>query len=205
MSLSEVSKTELRKHFKDNRLARTSDEISYIDHKVYSFFVDCDEYKKCHDILIYVSGDIEIGTKNIMEHVFNDIAIGYDKRLLCPRCEKGTNIMHFYLVSSFDDLEKGSFGILEPKESCVRVDDLVEPICVVPALSFDSKGYRLGFGKGFYDRFLADFKGITIGLCCESCMTEGVLPHDEYDIRVDRVVTELGWVITPQTEYKRKG
>lgn len=190
-------KSALRKHFKQIRLARTPFEIETIDREVYHAFIQNDYYYYCQDFLLYVSGEIEIGTRLIMEYIFADIERGNKLRLLVPRCEKGTNVMHFYQIDSFDDLESGHFGILEPKAYCKRIDEFVDPMCVVPGLSFDSKGYRLGFGKGFYDRFLAGFKGITIGLCCDSCMTVGELPHDGYDIAVDFVATESGWVKTP--------
>ena len=184
-----MNKQELRKHFKAIRLARSADEIAATDRKICEGFIGSVYYSECQDILVYVSGDIEIGTKAIIEHALNE-----SKRVLCPRCEKGTNIMHFYRIKSFDDLEKGSYGLLEPKPACERIDGFVSPLCIVPALSFDSKGYRLGFGKGFYDRFLADFKGVMVGLCCDSCISQTELPHDGYDICVDRILTESGWI-----------
>ena len=203
--MPQLTKPELRKHYKQIRMARTADDIAETDSRICRSFVESSAYLGGRDILIYVSGEIEIGTKEIMRYVFDDIAKGKDKRLLCPRCESGTNIMHFYRVDSFDDLEEGHFGIYEPKAECWRVDDFKDAVCVVPALSFDMKGHRLGFGKGFYDRFLADLEGVKIGLCCESCMSNTVLPHEEHDVCVDHVITEKGMINIPHTEDKRKG
>ena len=59
----------------------------------------------------------------------------------------------------------------------------------MPALSYDKDGYRLGFGMGFYDRFLADYNGIKLGLCYDNCMSERFC-HDGYDISVDKVFTD---------------
>ena len=59
----------------------------------------------------------------------------------------------------------------------------------MPALSYDKDGYRLGFGMGFYDRFLADYNGIKLGLCYDNCMSESFC-HDGYDISVDKVFTD---------------
>jgi 5-formyltetrahydrofolate cyclo-ligase len=56
-------------------------------------------------------------------------------------------------------------------------------------LSFDTKGYRLGFGKGYYDRFLSGFEGTCVGICYENCMRES-LPTDKFDICVDHLITE---------------
>ena len=202
--MSGVNKAELRAHFKRIRDSMTAEEKDNIENKVFECCVNSDIFRQSKDILIYVSGGIEIGTRKLMGHVLKDAESGL-KRLLCPKCVKGTNIMHFYVIGSMEELESGSFGILEPKACCERVDDPIDPLCIVPALSFDSKGYRLGFGKGFYDRFLADFNGISVGLCCESCMTDGELPRDAHDICVDYIATECGWVKDPQHEYKRKG
>ena len=192
-----LTKQELRKHFKALRLARDPSEKSSADLAVYTAFIESDVYNNSRDILIYVSGDIEIGTIGIIEKILADIRNGEDKRLLCPRCVSDTNEMYFYRINSLDDLETGHFGILEPAFECERIDNYNNALCVVPALSFDIKGYRLGFGKGFYDRFLADFKGVPIGLCCESCITHGELPRDEHDICVDWIITERGLFKTP--------
>ena len=62
-------------------------------------------------------------------------------------------------------------------------------LCIVPALSYDKDGYRLGFGMGFYDRFLADYNGMKLGLCYDNCMSESFW-HDGYDISVDKVFTD---------------
>jgi 5-formyltetrahydrofolate cyclo-ligase len=192
-----LTKQELRKHFKDLRFARDPEEKISADLAVCTAFIESDVYKNSRYILIYVSGDIEIGTIGIIEKVLADIRNGEDKRLLCPRCVSGTNEMHFYRINSLDDLETGHFGILEPSTKCECIDNYTKALCVVPALSFDNKGYRLGFGKGFYDRFLADFKGVSVGLCCESCITDGELPRDGHDICVDWIITERGLFKTP--------
>ncbi|SFB80848.1 5-formyltetrahydrofolate cyclo-ligase [Ruminococcus albus] len=199
-----LTKQELRKHFKALRLARDPEEKRSADRAVCNAFIESDVYKNSRDILIYVSGDMEIGTIDIIEKILGDINGGADKRLLCPRCVSETNEMHFYRINSLDDLETGHFGILEPATECQRIDDYTHALCVVPALSFDTKGYRLGFGKGFYDRFLTDFKGVTVGLCCESCLTKGELPRDEHDVSVDWIITEKGWIKIPADNIKER-
>ena len=93
-------------------------------------------------------------------------------------------------IRSLDDLEKGTFGVLEPKhKQCKLVTDLSHGFCIVPGLCFDAKGYRLGYGKGYYDRFLSEFKGVTVGICYTSCVQYG-LPHGYFDRPVDILVTE---------------
>ena len=111
------------------------------------------------------------------------------KIVLCPRCEKNGNIMYFYRINSTYDLKEGRFGIFEPDESCEKYCVFDNALCIVPALSYDKDGYRLGFGMGFYDRFLADYNGMKLGLCYDNCMSESFC-HDGYDISVDKVFTD---------------
>lgn len=179
-------KGQLREHYKALRMsAYTAKMRSSWEEAIAERLFQMPQYQRCGEILVYVSGNIEVSTNKIISN-----ALESGKSVFCPRCVKDTNIMHFYRINSFDDLEKGSFGILEPRESCLRVTDFPETaLCIVPGLSYDILGYRLGFGKGFYDRFLADFKGVKIGLCFENCITDK-LPSDEFDIRADIVVTE---------------
>lgn len=178
-------KNSLREHFRAVRRAADRDgQRSAWDSMMTERFLATEEYRSCSQLLCYVSGEIEVGTGHIIQH-----ALENGKTVLAPRCVKGTNIMHFYRICSREDLEAGLFGIEEPREYCERYDSFDNAVCVVPGLSFDTEGYRLGFGKGFYDRFLADLNGVSIGLCYENCISER-LPADEYDMRVDKIVTE---------------
>ena len=98
--------------------------------------------------------------------------------------------MDFYFIKSYDDLSPGKYGILEPvPERCEKAVDFLRGLCLVPGLSFDLQGYRLGFGKGYYDRFLSDFGGTTVGICYSKC-TMGELPRGTFDRAVDIVLTE---------------
>lgn len=179
-----MDKAKLRKKFKDIRINTSSTQRHLADKNISEKFLTLEEYKQCSALLVYVSSDIEVSTKEIMEVAFTE------KKVYCPKCVKGTSIMYFYRIHNFSQLERGAFGILEPVvdcEICRNFDD--DALCIVPALSYDKNGFRLGFGKGFYDRFLADFKGRKIGLCYESCLSEQ-LPKDKYDINVNKLVTE---------------
>ena len=98
--------------------------------------------------------------------------------------------MDFYEVNSLEQLKKGRYSIMEPDAKlCRQITDYSEGICLVPGLSFDLYGYRLGFGKGYYDRFLENFGGTTAGLCYSRCI-EQKLPHGIYDKTVNIIITE---------------
>ncbi len=91
-----------------------------------------------------------------------------------------------------DQFEEGSFGILEPKKSLPLAKKKEIVACFVPLLAFDSKGMRLGQGKGFYDRFLRDFSGKRIGLAFEWQFSPLDLPKEKTDQSLDLVITEHG-------------
>lgn len=177
-------KKQLRAHYKQLRKNMPLEDRLLCDQAVTDSFLESSFYKNCDELLIYVSFDIEVDTINIIKQALTE------KTVFCPRCVSGTNIMQFYRIDSFDCLVSGSYGILEPSTDLPMQTQFSEnAVCVVPGLSFDRSGHRLGFGKGFYDRFLCDFSGVKVGLCYDGCCCES-LPHDSYDICVDHLITE---------------
>ncbi|MDE6768031.1 MAG: 5-formyltetrahydrofolate cyclo-ligase, partial [Eubacterium sp.] len=100
--------------------------------------------------------------------------------------------MKFYYINSLKDIKTGFFGVREPDtDICCEVADFNDSICIVPAIAYDKKGYRLGYGKGYYDRFLENFSFISVGLCYNELIMD-VLPIGEYDIPVDYIITQDG-------------
>lgn len=179
-------KVDLRSNYKSLRTRMfESGEKHILDSKIAKKLFLTREYKKSSLILTYVSKDIEVDTKNIIINAIKD-----GKRVAVPKCIVDTHLMEFYEISSLDDLEKGTFGVLEPiVEKCKLLENFPNALCIVPGFSFDLKGYRLGYGKGYYDRFLSGFEGNTVGICYKNCM-RSLLPHGYFDKPVDVLVTE---------------
>lgn len=104
--------------------------------------------------------------------------------------------LEFRAISDLNDLKLGTYKICEPTESeqtlCRFERDAV---CLVPALSFDRRGMRLGYGMGYYDRFLQDFGGISLGVAFSDLLVDE-LPTTDTDIPVSKIITE-GGVIVP--------
>lgn len=143
------------------------------------------QYKEADLLLTYVSTAIEVDTLAIIRQALAD-----GKRVAVPRCVPGTRLMEFYLIDSLEELESGTFGVLEPQPRPERLlTDFEKGLCLVPALCYDWKGYRLGYGKGYYDRFLANFGGHMVGICYSHCIRHS-LPHGRYDRPVELLVTE---------------
>ena len=129
---------------------------------------------------------LESGAVGLIKQALDD-----EKIVAVPRCVNGTRDMVFYIIKSIDDLEKGSFSVMEPiPKKCVKLKKFDGALCIIPALAYDRYGYRLGYGKGYYDRFLSAHKGLIktgIEYCC--CM-ETKLIHGRFDVPTDIIVTE---------------
>lgn len=156
-----------------------------LDKKLSLNFLSCDEYKKAEVVFAFISKDIEVETKEIITQALAD-----GKKVAVPRCNTEERLMDFYYINSFDDLVKGAYNLMEPdKEKCRLVTQYSSGVCIIPGLVFDRDGYRIGFGKGYYDRFLSSYKGVSIGVCYSRCL-EVELPRGYFDRPVDIIVTE---------------
>lgn len=174
----------LRSHFKKLRRDMTDLQRANADKAVFNNFVCLEEFQNCKKLLIYISSSIEVDTSAIIREAFKR-----EIEVYCPRCVKGTNEMIFYKINAKSDIERGAYDILEPKKYCAAVQGLEGALCVVPALSIDKSGVRLGFGMGYYDRFLGNNKILSAGLCYENCLSNQ-LPVREFDVKVDILVTD---------------
>lgn len=180
-----LQKNELRARFKAVRASFSEEGKNRLDSLVADRFLTLPQYREAKTILFYVSLPLEVDTYYLMEQAFKD-----GKTVAAPRCVPGTREMEFFILRNFNDLAPGAFGVSEPKvDSCEKLTDLSEGLCVVPALGFARDGYRLGYGKGYYDRFLARFSGQTVGLVYDACLKES-LPHGRFDCRVQCIATE---------------
>ncbi|MBR1811948.1 MAG: 5-formyltetrahydrofolate cyclo-ligase [Clostridia bacterium] len=136
-------------------------------------------------VLAYVSVGSEVSTQHLLEYCFEN-----GKRIAVPKCT-GKRKMHFCLIDSFDRLAAGTFGIPEPDDRCARLTAFDNTFCIVPGLSFDAVGGRLGYGGGYYDSFLAAYTGTFIGVCFADCIAAR-LPRGRYDVKFNSVLTEKG-------------
>ena len=160
-------------------------EKQRMDFKIQNKFLTLWKFREVNTVLVYCSKPLEVDTSFIIERA---LAVG--KKAAAPRCVPGTRDMDFYLIKDKSDLAPGAFGVLEPDpEKCELLRDYTSSVCIVPALMYDTEGYRLGYGKGYYDRFLSGYNGACIGLGYSALIKEN-LPHGKYDRKVDIIVTE---------------
>ena len=137
-------------------------------------------------VLCYVSSSmIEINTTNIINTLLKK-----NYEIAVPKCTGNGNDMFFYVINDLSELKKGRFGILEPSpEECELSCITGDSVCIVPGLAFDEENRRIGFGKGYYDKFLLSYRGISVGLCLECCI-ENEIPHEYHDQTINIVITE---------------
>ncbi len=187
-------KKRLREKYKSIRKSTPPGDKNRNDIKITNKVLNLWRYRDAEMILTYVSTDIEVDTREIITQ-----SLQKGKTVAVPKCIDGTRDMEFYAIKGFDDLAVGAFGVMEPvAEKCELLTSLENSLCIVPALSFDYKGYRLGYGKGYYDRFLSTFTGEIVGLCYTSCMYKDILPHGKYDKKVPMIITENNIISTEQ-------
>lgn len=156
------------------------------DEKIFLRLVSSEQFKNHDKILCYVSTDIEVDTRKFIEY-----ALECGKTVAVPKCVRNGEMI-FFEIHSLDNLERSAFGIDEPSEKIHRKfssDETDSCLCIVPALAFDSNGMRLGYGGGYYDRFLSRFSPETVGICYSSCIVEKI-PFQQHDIRIKNIITD---------------
>lgn len=185
-----TEKNDLRIKYKTIKENISPEDKRKRDEYIFNRLTECQHYKEAGTVLCFVSTDVEINTHRIISH-----SLKLGKKVAVPRCTDKLGNMKFYLISSFSDLEKGLYGLLEPNTKKCRVfTDDANSICIIPGFAFDAKGYRVGFGKGFYDRFLKNYSGIKLGICYNECIVNKI-PSGRYDIASDYIITEK-YIIT---------
>ncbi len=145
-------------------------------------------YECASTVFTYVSKPDETDT-----HVIIEQALRSGRDVLVPRAADNFHL-EWVRIESADALQAGAFGVLEPVGPASTATTPNDAIALVPGLAFDRDGYRLGWGKGYFDRFLATFNGKAIGLAFD-CQVYDALPRESHDRPVNYVITETETII----------
>ncbi len=152
--------------------------------KIIKKLINLDIYQSSKIILCYSNIKSEVETLGIIQN-----ALKQDKIIALPKVINDTEIA-FYKINSLNDLKPGYQGILEPSSDQLDYSLIKDALMIVPGTVFDTKGNRLGYGKGYYDRFIAKYKPkYTIGLAYEIQLSDEIIP-DKFDQKIDIVITE---------------
>lgn len=179
------SKQELRRILLRKRKKLRDPEI---DQRVTSRLINSNEWKHAKTMMLTVNFGSEINTMPLISAAINE-----GKTLLLPVCVPKDHSMILRKISDFsEDMVIGQFGILEPKETCPLFSDIDQiDLVLVPGISFTTSGYRLGFGGGFYDRFIPKLSDhcLTVAIVREGLISE-VLPIEAHDQPIKMIFTE---------------
>ncbi len=194
-------KDEIRAEYKELRSQMSPDEKQRRDSAICAAAERLVSFRYAEYVLFYAAQDDEIDMTALAK-----IALERGKKVLFPRCDKKTHTMQYHTVTSLDELSPDAYGIAEPPAENPIYDaetDIGGAVCFVPGLVYDKAGYRLGYGKGFYDRYLSAFAGCTIGVIYSDYILPEV-PRGRFDVSVDILLTEKG-VRAPKDSKKTLG
>ena len=186
MDTAALEKQRLREERLAAREALSEQERSVLDDRITQKLLATSEYVEATTVLTYVSVSSEVSTRMFIECALRD-----GKTVAVPRCLPG-HCLEFVAIASVEQLVAAPFNLLEPAKElpALTEDQKNNSICIVPALLVDTKGYRLGYGAGFYDRFLSTYPGKKICLAYQQNLSREMLPHTAFDVAVDMVITE---------------
>ncbi len=181
-------KNQLRLTYKQIRRQIPPDKKALLDRQICEHFFSLASYRYADTLLLYYPRPDEADTRPILRN-----ALQAGKKVALPRCFEG-GLMEFYFITEENDLVEGLFGIPAPGPDCALFDKhsfCKSILMTVPGLAFDRKGYRLGYGKGYYDRYLSDSFIPSVGFTYSACITDR-LPKGRYDLPVNLIISEKG-------------
>lgn len=183
-STIDLEKKELRRRVREELSALSRSELVRSDNALFARFLALPQVEAAKTIFAFwgIPGREPDTSRLIGELVKRGKTVGLPRMLPEHRME----------VRRFEadrPLVKASFGISEPGEDCPLLDREDVGLVLVPAVCYDRRGFRLGFGGGYYDRWLEHFSGVTVGLCRGAVLRE-MVPVEAHDAKVDILLTE---------------
>ena len=177
-------KKETRKIFSEKRKSILAEEKHKLDKALFDKTIALEAYQNADVILAYYPVKNEPDILPIVEH-----ALSVGKRVAFPISIPDGVVLEFAFVSELSKLVVGTYSIPEPATNAEKYLNCKNTLCIVPGLAFDRIGKRIGYGKGYYDRFLDGFWGRSLGLCYSDFLTDK-LPVEKTDISLDIILTD---------------
>jgi len=183
---SNPEKDALRKHLLEKRDAMSFEIMGIHAQKILSKLKTMKSFSEAKSIGCYYSIGSEVQTNNIIKFLLNE-----KKIVSLPKVSDDT--MVFRKIENVTKLEKGNFNISEPKENCPIEEN--HDVILVPCIGLDNNGNRLGYGYGFYDRYLTKNDSTKIALTYSKQIVKSI-PTSKYDVKMDWIVTETDIIKT---------
>ena len=175
-----MEKAALRKTLLERREATSDEMMGIAGGEIRRRLGRMREFQEACSIACYYSTGSEVRTQEIIQE-----ALSGGKRISLPKVTPAG--MVFKEIGGFGSVERGSFGIMEPKDRCPIHEEF--DLVIVPAVGVTRDGSRLGYGHGYYDRFLAECDAVSVALTYAKQVVRS-MPSEPTDIRVDWIVTE---------------
>ena len=194
-----TEKNHLRKQYKQIRQQLTIETVQNNSNAIAAQLFASTFWKESRTVMLYLSFQNEVMTDLIYQKGWQE-----GKTMLIPICSPENGIMTMSKLSSFHDLTLNRYGI---RELPLTLQQIITPdqidLCLIPGIAFDRQGTRLGFGSGYYDRYLAQVSPqvprIALAHSCQ--IYDGTLPMDQYDLPMQYMLTELGLEPIPGVSY----
>ena len=185
-----MDKKEIRAQMRARKAALTEDYAEEYSARVTELFAAQPFYREAQALYAYLAFNQEIRTDDLIRRAWTD-----GKRVAVPRV-LGKGVMEFYYIDSFDGFQISAFGIPEPPEDPERLADEKEVLLLMPGLAFDRAHNRVGYGGGFYDRYIErkQAEGTRFfkpALAYDFQIVDSI-PANDFDVRVDAVLTDSG-------------
>lgn len=178
-----MTKQEARRLIRAGRMKLSAQYREKADQIILDKILHMEAFRRAEVIFCYVSMKDEVNTWPVIAH-----ALEQGKRVGVPLCI-GEGKMEVREITSLDQLVKGTYGIMEPDPSCKKIQKEEIQLGLIPCVSADREGRRLGHGAGYYDRYLKDADFAKAALCWGKLMLDQV-PVDDYDICMDWIISE---------------
>lgn len=161
------------------------EERNEIEQRLHKNLWNHEVWVSAQTIGVTFSNEFEWDTMPLIEKAWQD-----NKKIALPKTDPASKRLDFYTLEGLYQLKKGYAGIWEPDTlKCKRLDKSEMDLIIVPGVVFNKAGYRIGFGGGYYDRFLASFQGETAALV-SSLQFITNLPVEEHDVPVHTLITD---------------
>lgn len=182
-----MDKKEIRKEIIKKRDTIKIEEKIEKDKAIRGLLKELDLYKNSINIFIYVGFGSEIDTS-----IFIDDFIKDNKRIFIPKTNISKKEMNAVEITDLNALEKNKYGILEPKDDNQIINKNDIDLVILPGVAFDISGSRIGYGGGYYDKYLMDIKDSIpkVALAYDFQLLEDI-PVEEHDIKADYIITEM--------------
>lgn len=190
-----IEKEEIRKDVIRSLQAFSEKEKKEIEQQLYATLFASKLWAKAKTVGLTLSKGFEWNTTPIIEQAWEE-----GKKVVVPKSVHASRALHFYQIEQFDQVEEGYFGLDEPiPERTERLDKDEIELMIVPGVVFTERGYRIGFGGGYYDRFLADYPNATLSLIHSNQLVDRI-PVEAHDIPVKFLITERSMLSTDPVE-----